>query len=335
MLDVCALKVDFISVEYMAFKHKPVHVQKISFSDFSTLRIKRYPSHVFRGVGSSTYKLIPKLYRSDDTYDGLKEARNLVDSYLKYNGVFEIGFQGMDDSTNIDIIEMTLLEIFTEQCNDQSLPVVNTHVDLVNPLYRAINCITNDSTNVPSKSSIEQMLEMGSLAQHYGLPTRLLDWTRDLDVALYFSVLDVINNNHLIDDGYISIWVLNYEFLRQIIPEVVLIKPYYNSNPNLAAQSGLHSTVLSNELSIRKQPLDELVSNRCEKDIEKYEHYSSIFHHDSILRRYDISYKELNDVIEYLLSHNLNANRFFPGYRGSAESLFEYKKMDEYLKKNF
>jgi len=48
-----------------------------------------------------------------------------------------------------------------------------------------------------------------ALMQHYGLPTRLLDWTESVLVAAYFAVCD---ENHADKNG--KIWILNPGKLR-------------------------------------------------------------------------------------------------------------------------
>lgn len=39
----------------------------------------------------------------------------------------------------------------------------------------------------------EELYELAALAQHHGVPTRLLDWTQDINVSIYFAVSGVIN----------------------------------------------------------------------------------------------------------------------------------------------
>ncbi len=59
--------------------------------------------------------------------------------------------------------------------------------------------------NLRHFNSSENILELVASAQHYGIPTRLVDWTRDPYVALYFAV----NNNLDPDDGYYSLIYTN------------------------------------------------------------------------------------------------------------------------------
>jgi hypothetical protein len=51
-----------------------------------------------------------------------------------------------------------------------------------------------------------------SILQHYKAPTPLMDWTYDLNIALFFAIMDVkkSDRNNVIDD-YISVYKLNKE----------------------------------------------------------------------------------------------------------------------------
>lgn len=62
--------------------------------------------------------------------------------------------------------------------------------------------------NLRHFNSSENILELVASAQHYGIPTRLVDWTRDPYVALYFAV----NNNPNPDDGHYSLIYTNLEY---------------------------------------------------------------------------------------------------------------------------
>ena len=65
--------------------------------------------------------------------------------------------------------------------------------------------------SVVEKDSIWNWL---SVAQHYGLPTRLLDWTYSPFVAMHFATADIYAFNV---DGVI--WALNYVKTHNILPE--------------------------------------------------------------------------------------------------------------------
>ncbi|WP_117066615.1 FRG domain-containing protein, partial [Klebsiella pneumoniae] len=85
----------------------------------------------------------------------------------------------------------------------------------------------------------QDILEVAALAQHYGIPTRLLDWSYDPFVSSYFAASGVTD-----DSGNLAVWCFNAEYLSTWLNlnsrlKLKLIIPPYSENSNLSAQRGL------------------------------------------------------------------------------------------------
>ena len=65
----------------------------------------------------------------------------------------------------------------------------------------------NNSNQKISKFNPDNHILWWSVMQHFGAPTRLLDWTTDINIALYFAVCNNFDKDgalFLFDDGHLN-----------------------------------------------------------------------------------------------------------------------------------
>ena len=186
------------------------------------------------------------------------------------------------------------------------------------------------------------LLEWLAYMQHYGAPTRLLDWTYSLHVALYFAI-------EVPDKAGYAVWSINLRWLQEQAFECIKANPrYYKSaagNSNIAIERFLTGVPLEedagwlvtlfedrcppnlvfsanpfrlNERLTIQKGLFLALGNPC---VSFEENLKSLRGWQDRVRKFTISPEARLKLLRELDLLNINGGTLFPGLEGFARSL--------------
>ncbi|PGT51361.1 FRG domain-containing protein [Bacillus thuringiensis] len=283
-----------------------------------------FDGYIFRGE-SSKYKLLPSALREDE------QSFNKLFEFAGLGG--EGGITYTHDQKNHEnfyqIAELVALKRFYNLADLKGLNLPDA------PFLRGD--ILNDFTfgSIAKLGDVwipDEMLEIAALAQHYGVPTRLIDWTVNIFISLYFASIGVIKSGRV--DGNMVLYALNYkiiEFLKHTDHKIPLrlVRPDNYRNPNLNYQKGVLSCWSYKTSKIKQFGVDLVDRRSLEVIIQEYVDNNRIRWDDPKVEEQPLIYKfyipqsKAYEIYNLITKLGYGADSLFTGFDGIVKRIEE------------
>jgi len=179
------------------------------------------------------------------------------------------------------------------------------------------NCFSN-----PHQWPGKEFLNCLAFAQHYGVPTRLLDWSRNPYVAAYFAATEALRLSGKCDPNErFSIWVLDTlePHLRPYKNKVQLVEVNKSIAQNMAAQTGLFT------LQSLEGGCDEPLKIQGLEDAFSRENRTVLF-------EFTLPYSECGELYRICKNIGITAATLFPTADGARKATFDNLNYYEHMK---
>jgi len=249
---------------------------------------------IFRGQPSDQYKLTPSICRrgpgSFAHGSARREFANTIKGQVEY--------------------ELEVLERFLKGCDRAGLSVPGYTQSVKKQLESQERGMFFSAGDPWPQQNMYQIM---AVAQHYDVPTRLLDWTTRSFVACYFAAASA---NFELDNGNerIAIWALDTS--KSADWEMVsIIRTPGGTSQNQAAQSGLFTTH-----KVKSYASTELYVSEALEDAQE------IYGEDtaSSLLKFTLPVDQAPDLLMLCEKLGVDGSTMFPGFHGVAKNVRDW-----------
>jgi hypothetical protein len=269
---------------------------------------EQFQSWAFRGHADASWLLVPSALRS--TQELFAEDGTSTGMSIAWSGTW--------------VSELATVASFAEIADSVALALPD-HTFARNALRYLLSRI-HVPPNLDTTETTKFVEEFGdwppgevfgvlALAQHYGVETRLLDWSRRANVAAYFASASVKPGDNT---GQIAVWAMRVEMAGRAfppqpphkLPRIEIVSPALSSNPNMAAQAGFFTVDRS---KTAPQGLDVTIADRAKQLKPDYQHLAAPAFWKFLLPK-----AHAGRLLKLLAMEDVHAATLFPGFSGVA-----------------
>ncbi len=284
-------------------------------------------SWAFRGMADASWRLLPSALRP--------KAR------LDYGGFDYTLGTGRPTLLEQVMSEHALLNEFFNAVDEAGYQVPGDRHELRNEGAGLAGRGVMDSVLGKETWPTDELLPLAALAQHYGVPTRLLDWSTRPYVAVYFAAREAAEwvakpESRPSGAKSLAIWALNVMYLdmmsiqgraKRRAPRVVRVPRA--TNPNLHSQGGIFTfdpaspqdPALTPALDETLVEVDRLVDPGVMAGYYKDYAYP-------VLRRFTVPIEHGPKLLRMVANEGVTAASIYPGIKGVVLALEERRLWD-------
>jgi len=258
--------------------------------------------HIYRGQANASWKLYPSVFRSHNAL--VDFAPQVSGEYSGENKELWLGFHLHAELRSVFIFLETADKLGIETPIDYTR--INDHKKLIDA------ALNEKSYDYSEPFPTAQALEEFALAQHHGVPTRILDWTESPLIACFFAALgasSLVEEEDREKSDYIAVNCFNTHYFSKS-DELIKVNAPRHRNNFLRLQQGVFTQIpKANSYFLENEAwpsIEDIVKNT--KNL------------NGALKKYYLPSSEADDLLKILYDYGITTHQLMPTLDNIARS---------------